>query len=114
MMVNSNISSSSSNYAVTSVPDIASLIIPLQVFLLFASFFNLFVSFTFSPCPPRFLSMRLNQVCFGLPLGFFTGLSASYRARLAGVSSCSLSKCPSQLNLLLLISLLHFSTFVIS
>ena len=51
---------------------------------------------------------------FGLPLGFFTGLSASYRARLAGVSSGSLSKCPSQLNLLVLISLLHFSTFVIS
>ena len=68
------------------------------MFLLFASFFNLFVSFTLSPCPPRSLSMRLNQVSFGLPLGFFTGLSASYRARLAGVSSGSLSKCPSQLN----------------
>ena len=107
-------SSSSSNYAVTSVPDIASLIIPLQVFLLFASFFNLFVSFTFRPSPPRSLSMRLNQVSCGLPLGFFTGLSASYRARLAGVSSGSLSKCPSQINLLLLISLLHLSTFVIS
>ena len=51
---------------------------------------------------------------FGLPLGFFTGLIASYRARLAGVSSGSLSKCPSQLNLLLLTSLFYFSTSVIS
>ena len=84
------------------------------MFLLFATFFNLFVSFTFRPCPPRSLSMRPNQVSFGLPLGFFTGLIASCRARLAGVSSGSLSKCPSQLNPLLLIYLLYFSTFVIS
>ena len=54
------------------------------------------------------------QDVYDLPLGLFTFLRCSSRAFLAGVSDCSLIKCPRHANILTLITWLHNSYFVLA
>ena len=57
-------------------------------------------------------SMTLSHVIGDFPLFFFEGLSASSSAFLTGVSLSILIICP--FSLLLLITLLHFCSFVLA
>ncbi len=70
------------------------------------------VNFMFSAASS--LLTRLTQVVLGLPLGLFTGLTASFRACLAEQSSGSLSRCPVHFNLRFFISLLYLLVLVLS
>ena len=50
------------------------------------------------------------QVVLGAPTGLKQGFNAKFIARLAGVSSGNLARCPNQLSLFLAMILLHFDT----
>ena len=97
-----------------------SLIRCVHLFLSSVTFINLFVMVSaVSVCMLRVttgcmsFSITFSHVIGGFPRFFFAGVRAYVNDFLAGVSFSMRMRCPNQFNLLRLIFLLHFSSFIL-